>query len=206
MRDDIQRLITAARVPDTVRPQTFGLWRIRRIRLTPGNALRVGWPTQTRLERYTLAVEMAGHSGGELVMEDSRRELSRHLPCWLNAHGNVLVTGLGLGCVVRGLLACPKVEHIDVIEIDRDILRVVGAEFTGHPHVALHHADALSIKPKKGQRWDVAWHDLWTAPEDEHLSILHGQVIMRYAHYCAVQGAWQFPRWAKRLWPTPLIG
>ena len=78
MHDDIQRLLTAARVPETPHSQTFGLWRIRRAVLSHENALRVGWLTQTRLERYTLAVEMAGQR--ELVMEDSRRELSRHLP------------------------------------------------------------------------------------------------------------------------------
>jgi hypothetical protein len=50
----------------------------------------------------------------EVVMEDSPRELRRHLPIWMHAHGRVLVTGLGLGCVVRGLLASPHVEYIDV--------------------------------------------------------------------------------------------
>lgn len=206
MRDGIQRLLTAARVPDTVQPQMFGLWRIRRLHLTQGDALRVGWPTQTRLERYTLAVEMAEHGEGALVMEDSQRELSRHLPCWLHAHGNVLVTGLGLGCVVRGLLACPKVEHIDVVEIDRGILHVIGAEFVRHPKVTLHHGDALTWAPGPRQRWTLGWHDLWSAPEEGHLAILHGKVLLRFAPYCDAQGAWQFPRAFKRLWPTPLIG
>jgi hypothetical protein len=36
-----------------------------------------------------------------------------------------------LGCVVRGLLSKPEVERIDVVEIDGDILRVVGKEFRG---------------------------------------------------------------------------
>ena len=206
MRDDIQRLLTAARVPDTVPPQTFGLWSIRRPLLNDWQARRVGWPTQTRLERYTLAVKMAGPSAGELVMEDSRRELSRHLPCWLNAHGNVLVTGLGLRCVVRGLLACLKVEHIDVVEIDRGILRVVGAEFARHPKVTLHHGDALTWAPVPGERWTLGWHDLWSEPTEAHLSLVHARVLMRFAPHCDVQGAWQLPRWLKRRWPTPLIG
>ena len=56
---------------------------------------------------------------------------SRHLPIWLSARGRVLVTGLGLGCVVRGLLASTCVTHVDCIEIDRYICLVVGEEFPG---------------------------------------------------------------------------
>jgi spermidine synthase len=51
-------------------------------------------------------------------MEDTLSELRRHTPIFMRAKGRLLVTGLGLG-VVRGLLAKPEVEHIDVVEIDR---------------------------------------------------------------------------------------
>src|SRR6185295_15069938 len=52
---------------------------------------------------------------GEVVMEDTPFELQTHLGFVMHARGRVLVTGLGLGCVIRGLLANPSVEHITCI-------------------------------------------------------------------------------------------
>lgn len=196
--------LEAARAP-TVLPQTFGLWTIERIEadwlLEDPAFAWVGWPTFTVLKRVTEATQHL--DAGEVVMEDTLRELSRHLPIWLAAHGRVLVTGLGLGCVVRGLLASPLVEHVDVVEIDSGILRVVGSEFVGIERVSLHHGDALTIDLPG--RWDFAWHDLWTDGE-AHLQSLHIQLFIRWHRQCHRQGAWAFPRYLARLLPWRPLG
>lgn len=193
--------LAAARVPATLAPQSFGLWTIERITAPPGTPesqalwkLYVGASSQTLLRRVTDATV---HVGGEIVMEDSVSELERHLPIWIAARGRVLVTGLGLGCVLRGLLAKPDVEHVDVVEIDAAIIRVVGAEFAGNPRCTIHHADALTWIPPAGAVWDFAWHDLWTEGE-RHLQLLHGDLIRKFVDAVPVrrQGAWRFPRCA----------
>lgn len=196
--------LEAARVPETVPLGRFGLWTIERVESKDGRELAqrgadglwewVGWPSMTLLYRATEATLHQEH--GEVVMEDSRRELRRHLPIWLAARGRVLVSGLGLGCVVRGLLASPAVEHIDVVEIDADILRALGPEFASSPRVALHHADALTWEPPAGARWDCAWHDIWC--EGSGLQLLHAELLVRYADRVRRQGAWMFPRFVKR--------
>lgn len=191
--------LRAARCPPSLRPQSFGLWTIEK-RGAPdedraGAMFRalIGAPEQTVLARLTEAT--LHQPPGEIVMEDSTMELERHLPIWLAARGRILVTGLGLGCVVRGLFASADVDHIDVIEIDRDILERVGAEFVGNPRVTLHHGDALTCK-MPGRRWDCAWHDIYA--EDGSLQLLHAKLIARYAGRCDRQGAWMLPRVIKR--------
>jgi hypothetical protein len=189
--------LEAARVPKTLQPQAFGLWTIERYNVETKDLLWVGFPSITLLRRHTLATL---HNGGVTVMEDSRRELSRHLPIWLVASGRVLVTGLGLGCVVRGLLISPEVEHVDVVEVDQGILDAVGPEFAG-ARVTLHHADALTWEPPAGARWDFAWHDIHA---ERALQVLHAKLLVRYADRVRRQGAWMFPRWAKR--GTSILG
>lgn len=196
-----QDYLEAARVPRSILPQEFGLWVIER--LAAGGQLihptqraihvdRCGWPDYTLLRRYTLETM---NVGGDVVMEDSRSELRKHLPIWMAARGRVLVTGLGLGCVVRGLLAKTDVDQIDVVEIDDDILRVIGPEFAKNPRVNLHLGDALKIDlPGK---FDFAWHDLWI--EGEGLQRLHAKLFVKYRRLCGPQGAWAFPRFAARL-------
>lgn len=187
-------MMGTARVPLTLLPQTFWVWEIERVTSTaPWIQVMTGWRTQTRLL----------HGSGDVVMEDSWVELRKHLPIWRRAHGRVLVTGLGLGCVLRGLLARPEVEHIDVIEIDRHILRVVGAEFAANPRVTLHEGDALRWPVPRRRTWDYGWHDLYA---EEGLHVLHARCLTRFRRACAVQGAWQFPRAFKRRWPGLLLG
>jgi spermidine synthase len=197
--------IEAARVPYSIKPQTFGLWGIRRVPAQNEKQLRaIGWTDYTILHRMT---EATMHQEiGEIVMEDSICELYRHMPIWLAARGRVLITGLGLGCVLRGLLAKSEVEHIDVIEIDADIIRVVGAEFSGNPRATIHHADAMRHRWPEGTKWDFAWHDIWMEDGAKSLHMAHSELLFSYRRKVAHQGAWQLPRFVKRLWREPLLG
>lgn len=214
-------LIAAMRADAVVAPQERHLWQIKRVAHTPEafgrshhlyvwHRIEYGYdrypdlPAHTTcLYRWTDATLHQDH--GECVMSDDPRELRKHLPILLNASGRVLVTGLGLGCVVRGLLACrSRVTHIDVVEIDRDILDMVAAEFAGIPWLTIHHGDALTIDWPAGTKWDFAWHDIWHEKPDTQ--VLHAQLLARYESMAGAQGAWGFPRYMKRAWPRRLIG
>lgn len=200
-------ILAACRVPDSIPSGDFGLWTIRRCECPAEARAFVGYCRNesgryTVLERHHEANMQLER--GEIVMEDTPRELRRHLPIILAARGRVLVTGLGLGCVVRGLLTRPEVEHIDVVEIDPNIMRWVGPSLLGESRVSLHLGDAESIEWPEGRRWDFAWHDVWSL--DESLDLVHARLLSRYDRSCARQGAWQLPRMVKRIWPRSLIG
>ena len=133
----------------------------------------------------------------DIVMEDSPRELRRHLPIWMHGKGHILKTGLGLGCVVRGLLTKADVEHISVVEIDKDIIRIIGEEFKDNNRVSIYHADALEFDYNSIPKLDFAWHDIWV-PENDGLQILHGQLLKRLCNDHITQGAWAMPRDLKK--------
>jgi hypothetical protein len=201
-----EELIAACRVPDSVPEGRAGLWSIRRSRVADVDNpfaqayvrhILGGFDSYTLLERDTMAT--LHRERGECVMEDSLQELQRHLPILLAARGRVLISGLGLGCVVRGLLAKPEVEHVDVIEIDHAIAQLVWPEFAANDRVTLHMGDAESISWSPGSRWDFAWHDVWS--ETESLDLVHGRILARYHDLVGQQGAWQFNRAVKRRWP-----
>lgn len=189
-----QQYVRAARVPASVAEGEFGPWTISRRYLKGGMAKIAGTAVQTVLFKITPATMHI--PPGEIVMEDGGIELARHLPIWLNARGRVLVTGLGLGCVVRGLLSNPLVDQIDVIEIDAGIIKAIWPEFAGNPRCKLHHHDAMTWPIPAGARWDFGWHDLHD--DDGHLQVLHGRLLYRFREHCGPQGAWEFPRPFKR--------
>jgi len=199
-----QDFIRAAGVPLTVQPQVYGLWTIE----------RRPWQLGTIFDRthYTILRHLTLgtlHQGGDVVMEDGVFELVRHLPIWLAAKGTVLITGLGLGCVVRALLINPAVTHIDVVERDGFIIKVVGAEFVGNPRVTIHQRDAMDFHFPPTQTWDYAWHDLWSDDDEASYHRLHAQLILGYHGRVKVQGAWIFPRKFARMYQKrigPLLG
>ncbi len=202
--------LRAARCPATLEAQKFGLWEIWRAPMVPSlsrcSSLRIWTAALFRYTEATIHLE----SPGEVVMEDSLGELRQHLPIWLRAHGRVLVTGLGLGCVVRGLLANPRVERIDVIEIDRDICDVIGPEFAGSgensdDRVNLIEGDALTYPINVRDRWDCAWHDIWVdeSAGAPNLQVFHAELITRFMPAVrGQQGAWKLPRFIARRAPT----
>ena len=113
--------VKAARVPKSIKPQEYLDWEIRREKKTseftssqPLLMQRLGpFKDWTILSKNSMATLHLLH--GDVVMEDSEAELKTHWPIWRDAKGKVLITGLGLGCVVRGLLANPEVTHIGIL-------------------------------------------------------------------------------------------
>lgn len=204
---DACEIMAAAAVPDSVKNQDFGEWSLFRQTLPMHMvADALGREEFATLVQYVKPKDPDWHhirimrddgTIPDVVMEDSPQELRKHLPIWMHGKGHVLKTGLGLGCVVRGLLTKDDVEHITVIEIDADIIRVIGKEFEGNPRVTIHHADALDFDYSTLPRIDYAWHDIW-CPENDGLQILHAQLLKKCN--AIVHGAWAFPREFKRLY------
>ena len=78
----------------------------------------------------------------------------------------VLINGLGLGMVLQAALTYDHVTHVDVVEADERVIKLVGPHYTTDPRVNIIHEDAYeqmgnwSMGPRL--RWDVAWSDIWS--------------------------------------------
>ena len=181
-----------------------GLWSVKRKQYNGSTAATaalneglIALGGHTFLFRVT---EETMHLDGEIVMEDSRLELQKHMNFCLRASGDVLVTGLGLGCVVRGLLENPCVNSITVAEREKDVINLVGSTFAGENRVRIVHEEALKFISMVPDAWDCAWHDLWSDDErgEKHLDIIHLRLMHRLRNRVKAQGAWSMNRTIKR--------
>lgn len=198
-----EHLISAMRA--TAIPKgSSGLWVVRKHVLdkpTPhtgegGGICEPG--LYTSLHCYTDATLA---TGGECVMEDTSPELRLHLEFIMRARGRVLVMGLGLGCVVRGLMENPRVTHVDVVEREQDVLDLVRPHASFDDRVEVHHADAFEYLGREPRaRWNCAWHDLWSDPnrKEKHLALTHSRLFVECFNRCELQGAWALPRAQRR--------
>ena len=177
-----------------------GLWSVRRHSfarplIEDGKSFRHIDPgTYTGLYRWTDATM---NQDGDCVMIDHRPELNTHLEVIHRAAGRVLVSGLGLGCVARGLLCNSSVDHVDVVELDRHVLDLVEPHMPSDDRLHIHHADIIDFHDKGP--WDYAWHDLWLDDSALKLHTLHVQIMHDFEsqvrHW---QGAWAMPRCIRR--------
>ena len=211
MRNQILNAAKATEIPEGAK----GLWHIKKFSLSKpvsapkdGKFVKVPAGDYTQLWRWTNETIQKRLDGvrtepGELVMTDQPDELNTHLNFMLRAYGRVLITGLGLGCVIRGCLANPNVQHIVCIERDPDVIRLV------KPHMptdrlTILQAEAVSwcANNLPRQRFDCAWHDLWSDPDknEPHLALIHSDLFVRCHQAVAFQGAWAFPKDQKTLW------
>lgn len=139
--------------------------------------------------KYTRLV----HNGG-VVMSDTPDEIWDHRDLFNEARGDVLIHGLGLGMAARGCLLKPEVESVTIVEIEEDVIKLVGgwlnkiAGNEGKPLFILHD-DALAWKPARGQRWNVVYHDIWPSISVENLKDMH-HLHRRFARRCDWQASW----------------
>jgi hypothetical protein len=138
---------------------------------------------------------------GGIMMSDTPDELRDHIYPLRIAHGICLVAGLGLGCIVRGMLEKCKddgsfaVDKVIVLEIDKNVIDLVGKHIKSRygDRLEIRHVDALVYKPPKGEKYDICWFDIWPDICTDNLKDME-KLHRRYGRKCEWQGSWQKER------------
>lgn len=128
---------------------------------------------------------------GRLWMSDTPDEIADHLPALHRAEevgGRVLVNGLGLGMVVKALLAMDNVEHVDVVEINPQVVELVGPHYACE-RLTIHQDNAYTIEWPEEARWAVIWSDIWPTICTDNLGGIQ-RLRTKYAERCDWHGFW----------------
>lgn len=97
--------------------------------------------------------------GNTLWMTDAEFECRSNFGFVLNARGDVLIAGLGLGLILQPLIDSPKVDSITVIERSPDVITLISPHYPSSK-LAIVEADVhLWTPPKKA--FDVIYFDIW---------------------------------------------
>ena len=94
-------------------------------------------------------------------MSDLPVEMADHLEFFLQAHGNVLIGGLGLGYIATKLTENRKVGDIVVVEKSTDVVRLVKPHLDDR--ITVVNSDLfLYLKQRQLFEFDCAYYDIWT--------------------------------------------
>lgn len=136
------------------------------------------------------------------IMSDTPSEIREHAAAIEHASGDVLITGLGLGCIVSALLAKEDVKSITVVEIDKDVIALTGPYYTD-PRVTIVNMDAREAAAhfeREGAFFDYAWHDIWSHIADRNLDddrlaehgLSYATMFELYSDVVDTQDAWAY--------------
>jgi hypothetical protein len=123
------------------------------------------------------------------MMDDSPMERHTHSEFLANAHGHVLVGGLGLGMVTAGLLRKKSVVSVTVLDINQDVIDLVGPHIqflATDKELRIILADVNSYIPDRD--YDSVWMDIWPTRNPDNLAEME-KLKTRYAS-AKVVGCW----------------
>lgn len=126
------------------------------------------------------------HDKRGIVMSDTDAEIADFLSFVLDARGHVAVAGLGLGVVTQALLARPEVKHVTVVEIDRDVIKLV-KPYLECDRLTVVRADIFKWVPSR--KFDWVWFDIWDDICGDHV-VQIDHLKDRYKAFARKRFAW----------------
>jgi hypothetical protein len=177
----------------TVPDGTRGAWTVDTMTLTDDDVMFSNLRAARDGNHYMICppgtYKRLKHKARGCVMSNTRMEIRTAMDAYIHAHGRVLINGLGLGMVLEGILSKDAVTHVKVVEIEQDVLDLVGPHFTKDPRVVIVQGDAYTYKPAKDEKYDYVWHDIWDDINSDNLALM-GKLTRKWAQRAAAQGVW----------------
>ncbi len=166
-----------------------GDWKVEKFTVTENDIGRIHYALHGRPVPPGIYTRLKREGDWDPMMSDTPAEIEDHLDFIYRAKGQCLINGLGLGVVLKALLDTPQVTHIDVVEIEQDVINLVWPTYKDGDKITLYHADAFAIQWPKGKTWDCAWHDIWASLCTDNLPEV-AKLKHKYAHKVKYQSAW----------------
>lgn len=108
----------------------------------------------------------------ELMMSDTRMERITNHEFIDNAHGAVMIAGLGVGMILEALIPlCEsgRVTKVVVYEKYQDVIDLVAHRYIGRMPLEIRLKDIMEYKPPRDEMYDTIYFDIWPTICDDNL-------------------------------------
>jgi hypothetical protein len=176
-------------IPVQIAEGTRGKWTVARFSVTEADAKFSALRAAMKGRGYVPAgtyTKLARN--GCIIMSDTPDEMRDHRYAVSVAKGHVLLNGLGIGMVLTNILRKKEVTAVTIVEIDADVIALVGPNYTD-PRVNIIHESAFEYSPPKGIRYGAVWHDIWDSICGDNLPQMT-KLKRKYGRRTDWQGCW----------------
>lgn len=120
-------------------------------------------------------------NGWDCVMSDTPMEKRTNSDFVLNAHGNVLIGGLGIGLILLAIQDKEDVEHITVVEKSKEVIELIASQLPLNEKVEIVNADVFEYKPT--MKYNTIYMDIWNNINSDIYREEMKPLISRYRKY-----------------------
>lgn len=120
------------------------------------------------------------HRGG-VVMSDTAMEKRTNREFVANAHGKVLIGGLGIGLILLAIQDKEDVEQITVVEKNKEVIELVGNQLPLNSKVHIINDDVFEYKPLF--KYNTIYMDIWNYINKDVYNEQMKPLISRYRRY-----------------------
>lgn len=115
---------------------------------------------------------------GNVVMSDTQMEKETNADFVRNAHGDVLIGGLGIGLIVLAIQEKEEVRTITILEKNEEVIELVKNQLPLNEKVQIVNADAFTYKPK--MKYNTIYMDIWNYINEDVYQEEMKPLIARY--------------------------
>lgn len=119
--------------------------------------------------------------GSECVMSDTPMEKRTNREFVANAHGNVLIGGLGIGLILLAIQDKEDVKQITVVEKNKEVIELVGSQLPLNSKVNIVNDDVFEYKPLL--KYNTIYMDIWNYINEDVYNEQMKPLISRYRRY-----------------------
>lgn len=98
---------------------------------------------------------------GELLMSDTDMEKKTNQEFVINAHGDVLIGGLGIALILMAIQDKEDVRTITVLEKSKEIIQMVEEQLELNEKVKIIEADVFEWRPSGQDLFNTIYMDIW---------------------------------------------
>lgn len=120
-------------------------------------------------------------NGCRCVMSDTPMEKKTNEDFVRNAHGNVLIGGLGIGLIILAIQDKEDVEQITVVEKNCEVIELVGKQLPLNSKVNIVNADVFEYKPLI--KYNTIYMDIWNYINEDVYNKQMKPLISKYRKY-----------------------
>lgn len=117
---------------------------------------------------------------GETMMSETPMEHRTNSDFVHDAHGDVLIGGLGLGMIIMAIQDKEDVHSVTVLEKSQDVIDAIQHQLPLNDRVKIICDDVFDWKPDK--KYDCVYMDIWYYPSHEIYDEMK-KLKRKYGHY-----------------------
>lgn len=121
------------------------------------------WDVRAMIDEIPIGkyIRLYDKKTNEVIMSDTPYEKDTNFDFCINAHGNILIGGLGIGMILLAIQDKKEVDSILVLEKSNDVINLIAPQLPLNEKVKIIQADVFEWNLPENSLYNYIYMDVW---------------------------------------------